>query len=502
MFKQADVGTGTGQASGCRHKPRTIVTADPELDDLNSMIRLLLYSNEIQIEGLIYASSRFHWKGDGKGTVFFLPSREYDEPRESFRWAPGERFIDDALDAYAQVYSNLLVHDPEYPAPEHLRSLVCHGNVAFEGDMAEPTPGSRLIEAALLEENPEPVHLQAWAGTSTIARALKSIEERFSGWADWEQRKAAVCQRTILTKFASQDATFEEYISSSWPDIPVIDVAASAWGYFARRVILPADAPMLTADWLQSNVRAMGPLGALYRVWGDGRQMVEGDYTDFFHLCGYSAEDLRTRGYRVWTDPQPAGEWISEGDTPNMLNLFANGLRGFEHPSFGGWGGRSVPASDGQWLVRSAVDRARDGDAPEEYALTRWFGDAQRDFAARLAWSVRSTYQSANHPPVVSVAPAEDLTVHPGSTVTLTASAADPDGDSLTYAWWHYREAGTYSGELEFDEVHEPVLTARVPWGAVAGDTIHLILEVRDDGEPPLVSYARVILTLGTAVAR
>ncbi len=46
-------------------KPRIIITADPELDDNNSLIRFLLYSTDVQVEGLIYASSQFHWKGDG-----------------------------------------------------------------------------------------------------------------------------------------------------------------------------------------------------------------------------------------------------------------------------------------------------------------------------------------------------------------------------------------------------------------------------------------------------
>src|SRR5690348_6685550 len=51
-----------------RERPRIVVTADPELDDNNSLIRFLLYSSDFQVEGLIYASSGFHWKGDGKGT--------------------------------------------------------------------------------------------------------------------------------------------------------------------------------------------------------------------------------------------------------------------------------------------------------------------------------------------------------------------------------------------------------------------------------------------------
>src|SRR5215218_5575407 len=49
-------------------RPRIVVTADPELDDNNSLIRFLLYSSDFNIEGLIYASSQFHWKGDVKGT--------------------------------------------------------------------------------------------------------------------------------------------------------------------------------------------------------------------------------------------------------------------------------------------------------------------------------------------------------------------------------------------------------------------------------------------------
>ena len=49
-------------------KPRTIVTTDGELDDVDSFIRLLLYSNEFKLEGLIVSSSQWHYKGDGKGT--------------------------------------------------------------------------------------------------------------------------------------------------------------------------------------------------------------------------------------------------------------------------------------------------------------------------------------------------------------------------------------------------------------------------------------------------
>src|SRR5205085_1856362 len=109
----------------------------------------------------------------------------YSEPQTSFRWKPGERFIDDAVDAYEKVQPTLAVHDPRYPAGGELRSVVRMGNIDFEGDMSEESPGSQLIAAALLDADPEPIHIQVWAGTSTVARALLSIEERFSDSADW-----------------------------------------------------------------------------------------------------------------------------------------------------------------------------------------------------------------------------------------------------------------------------------------------------------------------------
>jgi hypothetical protein len=83
-------------------KPRIVITCDPELDDNNSFIRFLMYSSDFQVEGLIYASSQFHWKGDGKGTKWFVPGREYTKfglnlgPMQSWRWSENERFIHDS----------------------------------------------------------------------------------------------------------------------------------------------------------------------------------------------------------------------------------------------------------------------------------------------------------------------------------------------------------------------------------------------------------------------
>lgn len=45
------------------------MTTDGEIDDVDSFIRMLLYSNEFHLEGLVYSSSMWHYKGDGKGIL-------------------------------------------------------------------------------------------------------------------------------------------------------------------------------------------------------------------------------------------------------------------------------------------------------------------------------------------------------------------------------------------------------------------------------------------------
>ena len=66
----------------------------------------------------VYASSQLHWKGDGKGTKWSVPGREYTRfglnicPCTSWRWAPGERYIDDAVETVRKS-----VREPEGSQP-------------------------------------------------------------------------------------------------------------------------------------------------------------------------------------------------------------------------------------------------------------------------------------------------------------------------------------------------------------------------------------------------
>lgn len=73
----AAVAAPAHQAKEEAAKPRVVITADPELDDNNTIIRAILYSSDVKFEGLIYAGSQFHWRGDGKGTTQYIAGREY-----------------------------------------------------------------------------------------------------------------------------------------------------------------------------------------------------------------------------------------------------------------------------------------------------------------------------------------------------------------------------------------------------------------------------------------
>src|SRR5215831_10139365 len=330
-------------------RPRIVITCDPELDDNNSLIRFLLYSSDVDVEGLIYASSGFHWKGDGKGTKWFVPGREYNRfgldtcPCTSWRWAKNERFIHNAVDAYAKVYPNLKVHNSNYPPPNELKSKIRYGNIEFDGDISKNSPGSDLIKSLILDDKPGKLFITAWGGQSTIARALKSIQEQYEYTNEWEAIKKKISRKVVLLPSGDQDDTYANYIKPNWPDIDYRQFRGGPnYGYGAQLGAKQEDSIYLTPSWMKENVSDRGPLGVLYRVWGDGKQMVKGDIMDYFGLSGHTNEQLRKMGYVVWMPVQEKGSWLGEGDDPTFMNMLGNGLCAYEDGSYGGWGGRQI----------------------------------------------------------------------------------------------------------------------------------------------------------------
>jgi hypothetical protein len=480
-------------SSWAQTKPRIIITADPELDDANSLIRFLLYSTDFKIEGLIYASSQFHWAGDGKGTKRSVAGREYTRfglnlcPCESYRWKKGERFIDELVEAYEKVYANLKVHHPGYPTPAELKSKIRYGNIEFDGDYSKDTPGSDLIKTLMLDDQASPLYITAWGGQSTIARGLKSIEEEYGHTSQWQQVRAKVLNKVILLPSADQDDTYATYIKPRWPEIDYRQMGGGPnYSYGAQLRASPENAFYTTASWMKENVTGRGPLGAYYRVWGDGKQMVKGDIFDYFGMAGSTDEELKKKGYIVWMPVQPKGSWLGEGDNPTFMNLVDNGLRAYEKGEYGGWGGKQVPAGVGMNIPLL-----------DDKTFPNFWPAAQLDFAARMKWSVTPQYKEANHPPQVLVEGPLDRKALPGEAVKLTGSVSDPDGDTVKTTWWIFR-SGSYPGDVKIVNPSSLSAEITVPADASVGQTIHVILEATDQSSQPLTRYQRVIITVGS----
>jgi len=502
----ADAPTSTDQV-----RPRIIITADPELDDNNSLIRFLLYSSDLTIEGLVYASSQFHWKGDGKGTKWFVPGREYDRfglkicPCESWRWAVDERFIHDAVEAYGKVYHNLKIHNPNYPTPDYLMSKIRYGNIEFDGDFSKDTPGSDLIKSLILDDKPGLLFITAWGGQSTIARALKSIQDQYEYTTEWEAIQRKISRKVVLLPSGDQDDTYANYIKPNWPDIEYRQFRGGPnYGYGAQLRASTENAKYLTPSWMKENVSDRGPLGALYRVWGDGKQMVKGDVVDYFGLSGYTDEELRKMGYMVWMPVQEKGSWLGEGDNHTYMNMLGNGLRAYEKGFYGGWGGRvedkkdvvnifSMPGDSSAEAMAKRISTSNSQMNSGELPYPNFFPQAQNDFAARLKWSVTPKYSDANHEPLVKIEGPLNVLASPGQNIRLNGFVSDPDGDEVSVKWWQFH-AGTYSGEVEILNPNSAHTEIIIPRDAVGGQTIHLIFESIDNGTPSLTSYQRIII--------
>lgn len=474
--------------AAAKERPQTVVMTDGEVDDMDSFLRFLLYTNDMEVKGIIYTSSMWHYKGDGKGTQFesnmdwikrFHPGKHTD-----LRWC-GTEWIAEYIEKYRQVYPNLIQHDKAYPTPDKLQSLVKVGNIDFEGEMTKDTEGSQWIEKLLLEESTTPIHFETWGGANTFARALKSIEEKYKGTPQWAGIYDRIGQKAVLYNIMDQDETYKQYISIHWPNIKVAfnEMQFASLAYIWPQVAPPSQAKYFSGEWMKANI-LKGPIGGSYMTYGDGHKLA-GDPEDKFG----SLEFAKAHGYRQY-------DLISEGDSPSYLYLLDNGLRSAEDFSFGGWSGRLSQSGikHNVWEDnRASYDyNPETGKADKYYSQTRWLKDIQNDFAARVAWT-ETDYQQANHAPDVTIKEGLDIKVKPGQKLVLHAQGTDPDGDKLSYNWYIYQEAGTYGAPVKLTGKND---TAQVfvPANLAKDETIHVICEVCDNREIPLKHYARIIL--------
>ena len=64
------------------------------------------------------------------------------------------------------------------------------------------------------------------------------------------------------------------------------------------------------------------------------------------------------------------------------------------------------------------------------------------------------------------------------------------------FNWWHFAKAGSCDKPVSINDADQAEAVIAVPAEGEVGDTIHIICEVTDKGEPPLTRYQRVIITV------
>ena len=445
-------------------KPRVCVLTDisNEPDDEESLVRFLVYANEYDVEGLVATTSTW------------LKSQTRED------------LIRRHLEAFGQVRENLAQHAPGFPTKEQLLAVTCTGQtnygMAAVGD-GKATAGSRHLLAAADKADARPLWVSVWGGANTLAQTL----------SDARRERSAADLRKLVAKLRVYTISDQDdagpWLRREFPGLfYIVSPSTMDWKEYWRATWTGISGdrhykngprhkfPLVDNPWLEENIiQNHGPLGAVY----------------------------------------PKLAYIMEGDTPSFLGLIDNGLGWAESPSHGGWGGRYAlyqvsgetrPIWTNNQDSRDTV--TADTGQPtcsDQATVWRWREHFQHDFAARMDWCVTGDFKRANHNPVAvlngdATKRVLELTAKPGETVTLSAAGSkDPDGNALTKTWFVYPEAGTFNGDVKLSATSGdttrlvvPPRDAKMPKSA----TIHVILQVQDDGQPSLFAYRRVILTV------
>ncbi|OAM89062.1 DUF1593 domain-containing protein [Termitidicoccus mucosus] len=313
-----------------KDRPRLCVLTDigGDPDDQQSMVRLMVYANEFQIEGLIASAS---------GT-----------PGELKKAITRPDLIREIVSAYGKVRVNLARHADGWPTEQELMARVKSGNPRRgHGHVGEghDTEGSRWLIECVDAGTPErPLNIAIWGGQNDLAQALWRVkhDRGFSGLARF-------VQRFRVYDIMDQDG-IADWMRGEFPGMCYIltvapkdrDKRAATF----RGMYLGGDESLTSREWIEVNVRGKGPLGALYPI-------------------------------KTWTAPNPYG-CMKEGDTPSWFFFLPTGGNDPSDPARPGWGGQYEKSADGWWRDIPGLD--------PRAAVHRWRPQFQADFAMRMGW--------------------------------------------------------------------------------------------------------------------
>jgi hypothetical protein len=224
-------------------KPRLVVLTDVENepDDTQSLVRLLLYANDIELRGLVATTSVHMKQGVHPESIKALIQR------------------------YAQVLPRLRQHDHAYPDAAQLLARVAPGQPGYGlqaiGD-GRDTPGSQLLLRELERPDPRPLWVSVWGGANTLAQALHDLRRM----RPKEVADAAVSRLRVYTISDQDDSG--AWLRREFPGLFYIvspgSYARPTWTAIHREVE-GIDNQHVSNAWIARHIQqGHGPLGAAY----------------------------------------------------------------------------------------------------------------------------------------------------------------------------------------------------------------------------------------------
>ncbi len=447
LVLMAVIGVNALQAAENDLKPRLVVCtdiapADVEPDDMESMVRLMAYSDMFEIEALITSVG---WNCDPYPAEWaeylqrVIEAYRKDVPKLMRR--SGQQEFMPLEDENKQQYIGY------WPSADYVKSRAVMGSIhggikAIGAD--NDSPGSELLIRLADEDDTRPIYVAAWGGANTLAQAIWRVKQTRSA----EELKKFVRKFRIYT-ITDQDMQYSMRMNRS---------------YSSHMWLRKEFADDLQFVWDEGTWQEQCELGK--RHWQQHKDNIQG------------------RG--ALGGEYPTYKWGVEGDTPSFLYVMPNGLNNPEDPHQCGWAGYHERGMCADSLTTAWTSWQEPVRSISVGYKQRFYPDELNDFMARMQWAAEG---KGNLNPYVVI---PNDTINITSSLSLDASKSfDPDGDNLQFSWWQQPEIG--KTKVKIEQADQPIATLRIPADA-KGDTIHIICEVHDDGPYHLPAYRRIII--------
>jgi hypothetical protein len=272
--------------------PFPVTNSDP--DDVQSMVRFLLYSNEFDVEGLIASAGTYNLVAEKKNILA-------------------------VLDEYDKVDENLRKHDPKYPTADALRAVTYEGKGNNHGiniqwgcgkqaltdivGQGKDSEASKAIIAAADRPDTRPIYIGVWGGPRELAQAIWDVKNTRT-----EAETQAFLGKLRVFLIACQDAS-HEWLMNEFPELYIIESKKTYQGMFK----------VDSQEWTEENIiKNHGPLCAIYppkAIAGPG--VIEGDSPTFLYLV---SANRSINNPEDPTQPSWGGQYVRKGSTRHFVD--------------------------------------------------------------------------------------------------------------------------------------------------------------------------------------